>query len=62
VTLLVALEYVVYRDDEGNWRALDAGQILRTDEPDEARIVEQHPNSFAEPNWAWATEKGDERR
>jgi hypothetical protein len=58
VTLLIALEYVVYRDDGGNWRALNAGHILRTEEPDEARIVEQHPNSFAEPNWAWGYRKG----
>jgi hypothetical protein len=31
-------------------------------EPDEGTIVEQHPNSFAEPDWAWAAEKGEERK
>jgi hypothetical protein len=52
MTILQALELVVYSDSDGNLRELEPGHILRTEEPDEAAIVEQHPNSFAEPDWA----------
>jgi hypothetical protein len=62
MTIVQALEYVVYSDDCGNLREIKPGHILRTEEPGEGTIVEQHPNSFAEPDWAWAAEKGEKRK
>lgn len=53
MAIVEALEWIVYTDRNGHLRELRPGHILRTEEPDEGWIVEQHPNSFAEPSWAW---------
>jgi hypothetical protein len=58
--ILQALEYVVYSDSDGNLRELRPGHILRTEEPGEGEIVEQHPNSFFEPDWTWTFDKSRE--